>query len=208
MKEVYGHFRYMFPKDFQPLWDAPRMVRQNSFNRTVGGIQPREIEEFQRFYPLKGLQVNPLPVLHGGTYVCMGFTFGACGEFVYLSDVSDIPEDTMDTLRHCVADVLVVDALLKSCQSYSHFSLTQALELIKQLRPSRAFLIGMACEFDHEPDDAELAKLAHEGINVSLSYDGLCIDLTLSVAGDECASSDDETDEIECDLILNANGHA
>ena len=75
--------------------------------------------------------MQSLPVLHGGNYICMAFRFGALGEFLYLSDVSQVPEDTMKILKSQPAEVLIVDALLKSGPNYSHFGLPQALNLAR-----------------------------------------------------------------------------
>eukprot|EP00930_Biecheleria_cincta_P051328 TRINITY_DN3649_c0_g1_i1.p1 TRINITY_DN3649_c0_g1~~TRINITY_DN3649_c0_g1_i1.p1 ORF type:complete len:306 (+),score=33.24 TRINITY_DN3649_c0_g1_i1:66-983(+) len=149
-------------------------------NRSVGGFAINYISENADFFPLERLRVQPLPVHHGGTYVCLGFAFGGNGEFVYLSDVSSIPPETMDMLKQCKMDVLVLDALLKSKPIPPHIGLDDALDLIRKLRPKRAFLIGMSCEFDHEPDDAKLKALSCEGLDVRLSYDGLTIELDVA----------------------------
>lgn len=177
IEEVRRHFFYMLPE-------------HNAQGRVVGGLDVHVVDEGVAFQPVQGLQVRPLPVLHGGCYVCLGFAFGARGEFVYLSDVSEVPPATMRALRECDTEVLVVDALLKSRPGYSHFGLQQALALVRELRPKRAFLIGMACEFDHETDDRAIRReLAAEGLDVRLSYDGLCIDVAVAApAGSACKS--------------------
>eukprot|EP00933_Yihiella_yeosuensis_P085019 TRINITY_DN9979_c1_g1_i1.p1 TRINITY_DN9979_c1_g1~~TRINITY_DN9979_c1_g1_i1.p1 ORF type:complete len:430 (-),score=54.49 TRINITY_DN9979_c1_g1_i1:245-1534(-) len=193
LKEAWHHFHYMFPADFgesivmsEPGASKPAFRRRSSFERVVGGLVPKHIEEFKAFCPLKGLQVMPLPVLHGGTYVCMGFSFGANGEFVYLSDLSKVPGDTMEYLEECALEVLVLDSLLKDRANYSHFGLPQALKLVRKLRPKRTLLIGMSCTFDHERDDEELKKLAAtEGLEVCLSYDGLVLELEIEEAAKE-----------------------
>mmetsp|Transcript_58601 Transcript_58601/g.156874 ORF Transcript_58601/g.156874 Transcript_58601/m.156874 type:complete len:366 (-) Transcript_58601:42-1139(-) len=204
MKEAWHHFHYMFPKDFSvraPVSSArvgrtPSFRRRSSRERIVGGIYPREIHEFRAFCPVKGLQVLPIPVLHGGDYVCLGFAFGVRGEFVYLSDVSAVPEKAMEALQGCAAEVLVLDSLLKSGANYSHFGMPQALELVRALRPKRTLLLGMSCQFDHDRDNEELRELAAEGLQVELSYDGLCLDLDLTAAAEaDYRSSDEDEDE-------------
>ena len=56
------------------------------------------------FLQIEGLSITPLPVFHGGDYICMGFEFSPASppgastphdRFVYLSDVSKIPEEIM-----------------------------------------------------------------------------------------------------------------
>ncbi|CAK9041240.1 Putative hydrolase C777.06c [Durusdinium trenchii] len=180
VKEVWSHFHYMLPEGS----GSPSLRRRSSLARIVTGLAPHRVKDFQKFLALPGLQVQCLPVLHGGTYVCLGFRFGAKGEFVYLSDVSKVPDDTMKILKSTRAEVLVVDALLKTGPNYSHFGLPQALDLIRELRPQRAYLIGMSCQFDHFHDNQQLFKLQSEGLHVELSYDGLEVEVNLSVDAD------------------------
>ncbi|CAE7368654.1 unnamed protein product [Symbiodinium sp. CCMP2592] len=172
----------MLPADSGEIAEGPTLRRRSSASRIVGGLVPNCVEEFETFQPLPGFEVQPLPVLHGGTYVCMGFRFGMHGEVLYLSDVSKVPDKTMAVLKASRAEVLVVDALLKSGPSYSHFGLAQALELVRALRPKRALLVGMSCQFDHERDNAELRKLRMEGLEVELAFDGLQFDLQMEAA--------------------------
>eukprot|EP00439_Symbiodinium_sp_Y106_P012699 s5475_g1.t2 len=182
VKEIWHHFHYMLPADSGEIAEGPTLRRRASASRIVGGLVPNCVEEFETFQPLPGFEVQPLPVLHGGTYVCMGFRFGMHGEVLYLSDVSKVPDKTMAVLKASRAEVLVVDALLKSGPSYSHFGLAQALELVRALRPKRALLVGMSCQFDHERDNAELRKLRMEGLEVELAFDGLQFDLQMEAA--------------------------
>merc|ERR1711972_1166924 len=72
-------------------------------------------------------------------------------------------------------DLLVVDALSRK-NHVSHFSLSEALDFLRQLKPKRAFLVGMSsCELgDHDEVNEELATLrASEGLDVQLAHDGL-----------------------------------
>jgi hypothetical protein len=48
---------------------------------------------------VEGLEVTPIPLLHGEDYICQGFVFGTKQRVAYLSDVSRIPEDTLALLR-------------------------------------------------------------------------------------------------------------
>lgn len=192
VREVWSHFHYMLPVGS----GSPSLRRRTSTSRIAAGLAPHRVADFQKFQPLSGLQVQPLPVLHGGTYVCMGFRFGAKGEFIYLSDVSKVPDDTMAILKSTQAEVLVVDALLKSAPHYSHFGLPQALELVRLLRPKRALLIGMSCQFDHFHDNEELFELRSEGLHVELSYDGLELEMDLTL-DDDVPLLEEETYELQ-----------
>lgn len=51
------------------------------------------------------LQITPLPVWHGHGYRSLGFRFG---DICYISDVSDIPEETYPLLENCEILILVL----------------------------------------------------------------------------------------------------
>jgi hypothetical protein len=88
---------------------------------------------------IEGLSITPLPVFHGGEYICMGFEFSPASypdsrlpqdRFVYLSDVSKIPEEIMRWITRGGEEsrprVLVVDAL-KRTPHFSHFGLDEVI---------------------------------------------------------------------------------
>lgn len=55
---------------------------------------------------------NSFPVLHGGSYISLGFSIGKEGEFVYISDVKAIPPETMAYLKSLPKiNTLVLDSL-------------------------------------------------------------------------------------------------
>lgn len=121
------------------------------------------------------LEVTPLPVWHGPGYRSLGFRFG---NVCYISDVSDIPEDTYPLLKDC--EILIMDALRPDRSSSTHFGLPRALEEVRKIQPKRALFTGMMHLMDHDKVNGDLAKLKEtEGLDVQLSYDGLCIPVTL-----------------------------
>ncbi|CAJ1436328.1 unnamed protein product [Effrenium voratum] len=81
VKEVWSHFHYLLPENS----GEPTLRRRTSCSRSVSGLSPMRVTDFQNFQAIPGLQVQTVPVLHGGTYESSGFRFGARGEFVYLS---------------------------------------------------------------------------------------------------------------------------
>jgi len=103
----------------------------------------------------------------------------ACGySFLYISDVKDIPPETMAWLERVAQigiDLLAVDALSRNPHT-THFHLDAALDFVRKLRPKRTILVGMSsCGIgDHDETNAELALLAEsEGLHVELAYDGM-----------------------------------
>ncbi|XVF25138.1 hypothetical protein REPUB_Repub13aG0187800 [Reevesia pubescens] len=121
------------------------------------------------------LQFTPLPVWHGRGYRSLGFRFG---NICYISDVSEIPEETYPLLENC--EILILDALRPDRSSSTHFGLPRALEEVRKIKPKRALFTGMMHLMDHEKVSEYLNKLMEtEGLDVQLSYDGLRIPIAL-----------------------------
>ncbi|KAH0691870.1 hypothetical protein KY285_019006 [Solanum tuberosum] len=121
------------------------------------------------------LKVIPLPVWHGSGYRSLGFRFG---NTCYISDVSDIPEETYPLLQDC--ELLIMDALRPDRSSATHFGLPRALEEVRKIKPKRTLFTGMMHLMDHEVVTERLLKLREtEGIDVQLSYDGLRVPVSL-----------------------------
>ncbi|KAJ9190333.1 hypothetical protein P3X46_001549 [Hevea brasiliensis] len=121
------------------------------------------------------LKFTPLPVWHGLGYRSLGFRFG---NICYISDVSDIPEQTYLLLKDC--EILILDALRPDRSSSTHFGLPRALDEVRKIQPKRTLFTGMMHLMDHEKVNVYLSKLLEtEGLDVQLSYDGLRIPVTL-----------------------------
>uniref|UniRef100_A0A1D1XRF6 Putative hydrolase C777.06c n=1 Tax=Anthurium amnicola TaxID=1678845 RepID=A0A1D1XRF6_9ARAE len=121
------------------------------------------------------LEVTPLPVWHGKGYRSLGFRFG---NVCYISDVSDIPQETYKLLTAC--DLLILDALRPDRSSTTHFGLPRALEEVRKIQPRKTLFTGMMHLMDHDKVNRYLANLKEtEGLDVQLSYDGLCVPVSL-----------------------------
>lgn len=132
-------------------------------------VEPHTIEHDTAF-TVEGaggpLTFEPLPQIHGDI-VTLGFRIGA---IAYCPDVSDFPAETAARLSGL--DVLVVDALQYRPHP-SHFSLSQALGWIAELKPKRAILTHMHIPLDYE------AVMAETPDHVEPAYDGLQVELPL-----------------------------
>ncbi|KAL4194583.1 hypothetical protein AMTRI_Chr05g69330 [Amborella trichopoda] len=118
-------------------------------------------------FVVHNLEVTPLPVWHGNGYRSLGFRFG---NICYISDVSELPEETYPLLNDC--DLLILDALRPDRSSSTHFGLPR---------------VRMMHLMDHEKVNQDLAKLLEtEGLDVQLSYDGLRIPVNLEGFGSRC----------------------
>ncbi len=117
-------------------------------------IRPGEMFE------LSGLAWTPLRLMHGRLPV-LGFRVG---DVAYCTDCSSIPPETYPLLDNL--DVLVIDAL-RYRHHPTHMTVDQALQVIDQITPRRAFLTHIAHDIQH----ADLVSRLPEGVEPG--YDGL-----------------------------------
>jgi len=99
---------------------------------------------------------------------------------VYLSDISRMLPETQEYILNKLppTDVLVIDSLMENASHFSHFSLKQAIDLAKTLKPKRTFIVGMNCDGfrPHDEMNEELKKV--EGLeHVQFAHDGLTIEV-------------------------------
>ena len=114
---------------------------------------------------VKGLEVTPIQVRHYKLPV-LGYRIGS---FAYITDANFIAATERDKLRG--ARVLVVNALRRE-DHISHFTLQQALDLVADIRPERAYLTHISHQMGlHADVQRELPP------NVYLAYDGLTVEL-------------------------------
>jgi phosphoribosyl 1,2-cyclic phosphate phosphodiesterase len=105
-----------------------------------------------------------MDIMHGDLVI----TAYRIGEIGYVTDASAIPSDSMHKLQNL--DTLVLNALRYKPHP-THFSLEEALSVIADLRPRRAFLVHMTHTLDHASVNAQLPA------NVQLAYDGLTLEI-------------------------------
>ena len=111
-----------------------------------------------------GLQVIPIPLLHGDQPI-LGYRFNS---FAYLTDCSGIPETSFARLQDL--DVLVIDAL-RYRPHPTHFSVAEALEMIKRIAPGRTYLTHLCHDVEYHTLLRELPP------GVEPAYDGLEFEL-------------------------------
>lgn len=127
----------------------------------VPSFDMHEIEDTP--FMIKGVKICPITVLHGKLPIA-GFRIG---DFAYVTDAKTIPEEEMDKLRNL--DVLILNGL-RFKDHFAHFSIEEALKVIEELKPKRAFLTHFCHEIGkHEDFETKLPD------NVYAAYDGLVI---------------------------------
>ena len=129
-------------------------------------LRPVVIEESLEDFNVLGQPWTPIRMMHGREET-LGFRVGG---FAYCTDCNSIPEESMAKLRGL--DVLIIDGL-RPTPHPTHLSFEQALAIIAELRPQRAFLTHLSHDVPHEQIEANLPE------HVRVCYDGLRI----SIAG-------------------------
>ena len=135
---------------------------ENKYPGAPGVIQ-NEIKNSP--FKLQNIEVTPIEGLHYKLQV-FGFRFL---DFAYLTDMKTIAEEELAKLKNL--DVLVLNALREE-EHISHFNLNEALAVIEQLKPKRAYLTHISHLLGfHDDVQQNLPE------NVYLAYDGLEIEL-------------------------------
>ena len=116
-------------------------------------------------FSIGGLDVLPIRGLH---YKLPVFGF-RIGKIAYVTDVNKLEPEEREKLRGL--DVLVLNALRKE-EHISHYSLPQALQIIAEVKPKKAFLTHLSHQMGFH---AQVQKELPE--NVFLAYDGLIVDI-------------------------------
>ena len=115
---------------------------------------------------LFGVCFQRVAVTHGRQEIT-GYRFGSAA---YLTDMSDIPEESMERLQGL--DVLILDTLRRDPHP-SHSHLAKSIGYVEKLKPKRAYFTHIGHELDHEGTEAELPP------NIRLAYDGLKLDFEI-----------------------------
>jgi phosphoribosyl 1,2-cyclic phosphate phosphodiesterase len=152
--EVEGKIRTTFSYAFGPEADSlpPGFVPKLVFERIA--TEP---------FVVLGQLVAPIPLIHAHFDV-LGFRID---DVAYCTDVNQIPRESWPRLEGL--RVLVLDCL-RFKPHPAHFGLEQALDVIRQFRPQRAYLTHLSHELEHETVNRMLPD------NVRLAYDGLSFD--------------------------------
>lgn len=116
MKAIRNDYSYAFATEQYP--GVPQLV--------LNPIQPEPFE-------VKGVEVIPVKVRHM-TLPIFGYRIR---NFAYITDASFISETEKKKLKG--VKVLIINALRRE-QHYSHFNLEQALAVIDEVKPERAYL--------------------------------------------------------------------
>lgn len=130
------------------------------------GVPEIELHTIAEDKPFVVAEVEVMPVVgsHSERFRSVGFRFG---ELAYLTDMNAIADEEIAKLQG--VKVLVVNALRWESHN-SHFSVAEALEVIRRVAPERAYLTHMSHRIGlHTVAEQHLPE------GVYLAYDGLTV---------------------------------
>jgi phosphoribosyl 1,2-cyclic phosphate phosphodiesterase len=156
-----------------PVWasattlDSLRRIFPYAFCNNSSGTYVPEVQLHEhggKPFDLLGLTFVPVPLLHGKQTI-YGYRIG---DFAYLTDHSEIPEESIAMLGGL--DVLFLDAL-RHRPHPTHSTVQTALDYVERLRPKQAYFTHMCHDLPHAATEAAMPS------NVRLAYDGLRIEV-------------------------------
>jgi phosphoribosyl 1,2-cyclic phosphate phosphodiesterase len=115
-------------------------------------------------FSLFGQSIIPIPVKHGRVDI-LGYRIG---NMAYITDVSEIPQDSLDLLQGL--DILMLDCL-RYTPHFTHIHLEQSLAYASLIKARQTYLIHMTHEIEYESLAAELPP------SVFAAYDGLRLEV-------------------------------
>ncbi|UTW62074.1 MBL fold metallo-hydrolase [bacterium SCSIO 12741] len=114
-------------------------------------------------FQLDGIEVTPIEVMHMNLPV-LGYRIG---DLTYITDAKTITSEEKEKIKG--SKVLVLNSL-RIEEHYSHLNLEEALALVEELKPERAYFTHISHLLGfHREVSAELPE------NVYLAYDGLTV---------------------------------
>jgi phosphoribosyl 1,2-cyclic phosphate phosphodiesterase len=139
---------YIFSEDKYPGIPEVRMHHINGDSFTIGETKFIPIRVMHHLLPVWGFRIN---------------------NFTYITDANSIPEKEKEKIYG--SEVLVLNALRRE-KHISHFTLEEAIDMIKELNPKEAYLTHISHQLGrHAEVEKELPAHIH------LAYDGLKLTL-------------------------------
>lgn len=116
-------------------------------------------------FSIEGIEIIPIEVMH---YKLPVFGF-RIGDFSYITDANYISDLEKEKIKN--SKILVLNALRRE-PHISHFTLDQAIELVNELKPEKAYFTHISHQLGlHTDVEKELPE------NIELAFDGLKINI-------------------------------
>lgn len=127
-----------------------------------GGKPDLILHEINGPFALFEHEIVPIPVLHGRLPIS-GYRIS---DLAYVTDAKTIPDSSLDLLRDL--DILVLNGL-REREHPTHLSFAEAVEVVQEVRPKRAYLVHLS----HETSHAAAQALLPDGVEIA--WDGLIL---------------------------------
>ncbi|MBB6612446.1 MBL fold metallo-hydrolase [Pontibacter sp. Tf4] len=156
-----------------PLYGEERVLEQlkREFAYIFSGVQYPGIPRVQLNpiaedpFTIDGVEFIPIRVKHYKLPV-LGYRVG---DFTYITDANFISEEEMDKVRG--SKVIVLGALRKE-PHISHFSLQEAIDVLTELKPEKAYLTHishlMGLHHEVEKELPDFIRLGYDGLQIEL----------------------------------------
>ena len=166
---AFEEFKYPGVPDYNliTITDKPFKITKSAAHTTGGIFQPES--------HIKKLEITPIRVMHYKLPI-LGFRVG---NLAYITDGSCIPEPEFEKLKGL--DVLVINTV-RHTKHISHFSLPEALEIIRKVGAPRNYLthlshsLGTYTELTAELNRQFPATGQKNGQQVYAAHDGLKVE--------------------------------
>lgn len=133
--------------------------------RGVPEIRLQEIDGHEPF-TVKGVEIIPIAGKHSERFEVTGYRIGP---IAYMTDFKKLCDGEIEKLRG--VEVLVINALRFKPHD-SHFSVDEAMEIIREVKPRKAYLTHLSHEIGlHATSPERLSE------GVELAYDGQTIEI-------------------------------
>jgi phosphoribosyl 1,2-cyclic phosphate phosphodiesterase len=154
----------------QETFNILRRTFSYVFNESpaLSAIPQVTLHEVKGPFRVLDTEVAPVPARHGEIGV-LGFRFGSAA---YLTDFSELPASSRHLLMGL--DDVILDALRDEPHPM-HQTVEQALALVAELRPRRAWFTHIAHDLPHHETNERLRKAGHA--HVQLAYDGMTLEV-------------------------------
>jgi phosphoribosyl 1,2-cyclic phosphate phosphodiesterase len=114
-------------------------------------------------FSIEGIAIMPVRAYH---YKLPVFGY-RIGNFAYLTDVKTVPADEREKLHNL--DILILNALRKD-EHISHMNLTEAIQLIDEVKPKLTYLTHLSHSFGlHAYEEPKLP------LGIKIAFDGLVL---------------------------------
>ncbi|WP_240925027.1 MBL fold metallo-hydrolase [Maribellus sediminis] len=118
-----------------------------------------------RVFAIDGVEITPIRCYHHKLPV-YGYRIG---DLTYITDTNSIPDEEIEKIKG--SKILIINTLRKE-QHISHFNLEEALAVIEEVQPEKAYLTHISHAFGlHAQIENELPE------NVFMAYDGLKLEV-------------------------------